>query len=137
MTLFVLLVGAFLIPIATGPACERWREDHQARRAARRARRDAPLARVVYLPTETCRHPARPRLDDSEACIVAEHLHRQSSCAMHTHYDVHDEPRAATSLVAGTTTTYLPGGGTLTTIHLTDAAKRGLSVGVADDTDER
>ncbi len=43
-----MLVAVFTVVVATGPAGREWRE-------RRRARRDAPMARVEYLPSRACR----------------------------------------------------------------------------------
>ena len=43
-----LIVLTFFAVIATGPAGIEWRDN-------RRARRDRPLAKVIYLPSSVCR----------------------------------------------------------------------------------
>ena len=48
--MIAVLIATFVVTVMTGPAGEEWLHE-------RRVRRDRPLARVMYLPSATCRGP--------------------------------------------------------------------------------
>lgn len=123
--MITLLVIAFFATIVSGPAYEDWR-------ARRREIADRPMARAYYLPTAACREP-EPADSERESDVIAEHLHRQSECAMHSHCEIHDGPLPPTDQIAGQTTRFLRGGGTITTLHLTPEAHRALSISDTED----
>lgn len=62
MIVEIIVVAFGLVVGGTGPGFQDWR-------ARRRARRDRPLARVIYLPSSACR-PRAPACPDPAHCAI-------------------------------------------------------------------
>ena len=92
--IFVLFVIVFFTVVVTGPAGVEWQEK-------RRALRDRPMAKVLYLPTASCQTRSLSALTEevvskqtreADALELRRIEHRRAGCAMHTHCGWCDDP---------------------------------------------